>query len=192
MIIRHYTEKDEQGWLRCRVLSFLNTAYFDNVLREKETYENPAIELVAIIDDQVVGLIDIEYEVEPKSVCTTKDSVGGMIWHIAVHPDYQRRGIGEKLLEAAMLEAKKQQLTYLEAWTRDDKWVQSWYEKIGFKQTYAYYHLFFEENELKLVSHEKVPNFHPVTMFAHYDGEDLGVYQELKRKHQCVCYVKDI
>ena len=24
----------------------------------------------------------------------------GMIWHIAVHPDYQRKGIGEKLLEA--------------------------------------------------------------------------------------------
>ena len=68
MIIRHYTENDEQGWLRCRVLSFLNTAYFDNVLKEKEVYKNPAIELVAIIDDQVVGLIDIEYEVEPKSV----------------------------------------------------------------------------------------------------------------------------
>ena len=50
MIIRKYTEKDEQSWLRCRVLSFLNTAYFDNVLKEKETYENPAIELVAIID----------------------------------------------------------------------------------------------------------------------------------------------
>ena len=192
MIIRHYTENDEQGWLRCRVLSFLNTAYFDNVLKEKETYENPAIELVAIIDDQVVGLIDIEYEVEPKSVCTTKDSVGGMIWHIAVHPDYQRRGIGEKLLEAATLEAKKQQLIYLEAWTRDDKWVQSWYEKIGFKQTYAYYHLFFEENELKLVPHENVTNFYPVTMFAHYTGENLGAYKDLKRKHQCVCYVKDI
>jgi len=192
MIIRHYTENDEQGWLRCRVLSFLNTAYFDNVLKEKEVYKNPAIELVAIVDDQVVGLIDIEYENEPKSVCTTKDSIGGMIWHIAVHPDYQRRGIGEKLLEAAMLEAKKQQLTYLEAWTRDDKWVQSWYEKMSFNQTYAYYHLFFEENEMKLVPHENVQNFYPVTMFAHYTGEDLGTFQDLKRKHQCVCYVKDI
>ena len=57
MIIRHYTENDEQGWLRCRVLSFLNTAYFDNVLKEKEVYKNPAIELVAIVDDQVVGLM---------------------------------------------------------------------------------------------------------------------------------------
>ena len=40
MIIRNYTDKDEQGWLRCRVLSFLNTAYFDNVLNKKEIYEN--------------------------------------------------------------------------------------------------------------------------------------------------------
>ena len=192
MIIRKYTENDEQGWLRCRVLFFLNTAYFDNVLREKEVYKNPSIELVAIVDDQVVGLIDIEYENEPKTVCTEKDSVGGMIWHIAVHPDYQRRGIGEKLLEVATLEAKKLQLTYLEAWTRDDKWVQSWYEKMSFKQTYAYYHLFFEENELKLVPHENIANFYPVTMFAHYNGEDLGAFKDVKRKHQCVCYVMDI
>lgn len=99
MIIRNYTEKDEQGWLRCRVLSFLNTAYFDNVLNKKEIYENPSIELVAEKDNQIVGLLDIEYEQEPKTVCTAKEKNGGMIWHIAVHPDYQRQGIGERLLE---------------------------------------------------------------------------------------------
>lgn len=48
MIIREYGPEDELGWVRCRVLSFLNTAYFDNVLKEKEKYINPAIELVAI------------------------------------------------------------------------------------------------------------------------------------------------
>jgi ribosomal protein S18 acetylase RimI-like enzyme len=121
-----------------------------------------------------------------------EDRLGGMIWHIAVHPDYQRRGIGEKLLEAATLEAKKLQLTYLEAWTRDDKWVQNWYEKMDFKKTYDYYHLFFEGNELNLVPHETVPNFYPVTMFAHYTGEDLGALKDVKRKHQCVCYVMNI
>ncbi len=46
--IRAYNKEDEMDWVRCRVLSFLDTAYYDNVLREKEKYENPAIELVAV------------------------------------------------------------------------------------------------------------------------------------------------
>ncbi|WP_250130156.1 hypothetical protein [Jeotgalicoccus sp. WY2] len=35
MEIRNYEEKDEKGWVRCRVLSFLDTAYYDDVHREK-------------------------------------------------------------------------------------------------------------------------------------------------------------
>lgn len=33
----------------------LDTAYYDNVLKEKEKYNNPAIELVAVEDSQIVG-----------------------------------------------------------------------------------------------------------------------------------------
>ena len=47
MIIRKYEDKDELGWVRCRVLSFLDSAYFDNVLQKKEHYNNPSLELVA-------------------------------------------------------------------------------------------------------------------------------------------------
>jgi ribosomal protein S18 acetylase RimI-like enzyme len=192
MIIRNYAPQDEQGWLRCRVLSFLNTAYYDNVLKEKEVYENPSIELVAIMDDQVVGLIDIEYELEPKAVCTMKDTLGGMIWHIAVHPDYQRKGIGEQLLVAALKQAEKLKLTYVEAWTRDDIWVQNWYEKNNFAEIYSYYHLFLEGNEMNTLPYEKHKNFYPVSMFAHFVGEDVNEFQHVKRKHKCVCYVRDI
>ncbi|WP_227395965.1 GNAT family N-acetyltransferase [Jeotgalibacillus aurantiacus] len=189
MIIRRYTKDDEKGWLRCRVLSFLNTAYYDNVLKEKEVYDHPSIELVAIRDNQVVGLIDVEYEKEAKSVCTSRDRPGGMIWHIAVHPDYQRQGIGEKLLEAVVEETKRLNLTYLEAWTRDDVWVQKWYEKMSFEQTTSYYHLYFEGNE---ISSDKVEKLYTVTMFAHYMGSDVQQFDHLKRKHLCVCYVREL
>ncbi|MDN5353934.1 MAG: hypothetical protein PWQ09_690 [Candidatus Cloacimonadota bacterium] len=57
MKIRKYSKKDEQAWLRCRVVSFLDSAYFDNVLQKKEIYENPAIELIAEINNQLVGLM---------------------------------------------------------------------------------------------------------------------------------------
>ncbi|WP_274307271.1 GNAT family N-acetyltransferase [Solibacillus daqui] len=192
MIIRNYTEKDEQGWLRCRILSFLNTAYFDNVLQLKETYKNAAIELVAEIDGQIVGLIDVEYEATPKTVCTQQDSIGGMIWHIAVHPDFQRQGIGEALLHAVQQQAMKLHIEYFEAWTRDDPCVQNWYEKNDFEKTSSYYHVYLEGNEMKNLMNASVDQLYPVTAFAHYTGKSLELFQHVKRKHECVCYVKVI
>ena len=41
--------------MRCRVLSFLGSAFWDAVEREKERYEHPAIELVAEEDGEIVG-----------------------------------------------------------------------------------------------------------------------------------------
>ena len=77
----------------------------------------------------MVGLIDVEYELEDQTVCSKGEGLGGMIWHIAVHPDFSRQGIGKQLLYAAETEAKKININRFEAWTRDDRWVQNWYEK---------------------------------------------------------------
>ena len=58
--IRSYEPADESGWLRCRVLAFLDSAFFDAVEREKERYARPAIELVAEEGGEIVGLLDLE------------------------------------------------------------------------------------------------------------------------------------
>ncbi|WP_346887433.1 hypothetical protein [Clostridium sp. UBA1056] len=79
MKVREYKDTDNLQWVRCRVLSFLDSAYFDNVLREKEHYENPSIELGAEVDDKIIGLIDIEYETEKGTVCDSTDELGAMI-----------------------------------------------------------------------------------------------------------------
>lgn len=107
MEIRAYRPEDEIGWVRCRVLAFLDSAYYDNVLTAKEHYENQAIELIAIMDQTVVGLIDVEYENEERSICFQGSGLGGMIWHIAVHPDYRRQGIARALLTEAERIARK-------------------------------------------------------------------------------------
>jgi hypothetical protein len=60
--IIEYREKYEESWLRCRVLSFLHTAYYDDVRQKKEPYDNESIGLIAINSDEVIGLIDIELE----------------------------------------------------------------------------------------------------------------------------------
>ena len=191
MLIREYNEKDEIGWVRCRVLSFLHTAYFDNVLNKKEIYENPSIELVAELNGQIVGLIDVEYEKEERTVCSRGEGLGGMIWHIAVHPDYYRQGIGEQLLQEAEKRAIYFGLNRFEAWTRDDWWVRKWYEKMLFNKVESYYHIYFEGNEMDNRLQTTIPNLHLVNAFTHYVGEEIEQFKTTnKRIHECVCYEK--
>ncbi|MDZ5712630.1 GNAT family N-acetyltransferase [Jeotgalibacillus haloalkalitolerans] len=194
MIIRNYKTDDEVGWVRCRVLSFLDTAYYDNVLKNKETYKNPAIELVAVENDQIVGLLDIEYDANETTVCTRGEGLGGMIWHIATHPDFQRKGIATKLLKKAEQMAKEIGLDYLEAWTRDDKWVNKWYEKSRFDKTYSYLHVFAEgKNEVKEVMKADDPKFKIIQAFAHYAGDQQDdIKAKFKRVHECNCYEKNL
>lgn len=192
MNIRAYQHSDETGWLRCRVLSFLDTAYYDNVLTEKEEYTHPVIELVAIIDDQVVGLLDIEYEENEKTVCTIGAGRGGMIWHIAVHPDYRRRGIAQELLREAENQARQLGLAYLEAWTRDDEWVNAWYEQNEFKKKDSYLHVYAESREeVDQWLGETLSEDRPVSLFAHYIGENKDhIMKMYNRVYECNGYVK--
>lgn len=191
MIIRDYNANDETGWVRCRTLAFLQTAYFDNVLNKKERYENPAIELVAEMEGQIVGLIDVEYEKEVRTVCSRGEGLGGMIWHIAVHPDFSRQGIGQQLLEAAENKAKAIGLNRFEAWTRDDFWVQDWYTKMNFNIVDSYYHVYFEGDEMNHRIQNNVPKLHLVNAFAHYVGDDIEQFKaNNQRIHQCVCFEK--
>lgn len=194
MEIRAYQENDEISWVSCRVLSFLDTAYFDNVLKEKEKYDNPAIELVAIEDEEVVGLLDVEYELEERTVCSRGEGLGGMIWHIAVHPDFRRRGIAGQLLYEAEKIAKVKGLNRFEAWTRDDDWVNQWYQKNGFHNVESYLHVYVEgRDEMKDVLKSEIPGLYPVHAFAHYVGEEKDtIRKRFKRVHECICYEKNI
>lgn len=114
-----------------------------------------------------------------------------MIWHVAVHPDYSRQGIGTQLLHAAEKRAMEIGLNRLEVWTRDDLWVQEWYEKMHFKHVDSYYHIYFEGDEMNQHIQNNTPGLHLVNAFAHYVGDDIGQFKN-KRIHKCVCFVKKI
>ncbi|MED3940178.1 GNAT family N-acetyltransferase [Priestia megaterium] len=195
MYIRDYKETDETGWVHCRVLSFLDTAYFDNVLRMKEKYKNSAVELVAVENKQVVGLIDVECESKTGAVCSNLESgFGGMVWHLAVHPDFRRKGIANQLLYEAEKRVRKLGITYLEAWTRDDDWVNKWYLKNNFKVRTSYLHVFLETSaEIKKAISTSVQYLQPIQAFAHYTGpEKEKVIREYNRVHECYCYQKKL
>jgi GNAT superfamily N-acetyltransferase len=187
--IRPYEEADERGWLECRVLAFLDSAYFDAVDREKQHYQRPSVELVAEADGRIVGLIDVECEEEPGTVCRDRPGLGSMIWHLAVLPDFRRRGIATRLLAAAEEAVRPRGIDRFEAWTRDDPWVQRWYESRGFVQIYSYLHVYVHgRDELEGVVSSEL-GLKPVKLFAHYTGEAKDdIRRRFARVHDCVCY----
>ena len=189
--IRSYDPADETGWLRCRVLAFLDSAFYDAVEREKERYLHPAIELVADDGGEIVGLLDLEVELEP-AVLADRPGRGGMIWHLAVHPDHQRQGIAASLLEEAERLARERGLERLEAWTRDDAHVQRWYEAHGFVLIDGYLHVYLERDDLRELDGE-LGELRLVKAFAHYTGGHPDEIRErYRRVHDDVLYEKQL
>ena len=185
--IRAYEPADEPSWLRCRLLSFFGSAFYDAVERQKERYPQPAIELVAEEDGEIVGLLDLECETD---ALADRPGRGGMIWHLAVHPDHQRRGIASALLEEAEHRARERGLERLEAWTRDDAHVQRWYESHGFALIDGYLHVYLERDDLRALDGQ-VGELRLVKAFAHYTGDRPDeIRQRYTRVHDDVLYEK--
>jgi ribosomal protein S18 acetylase RimI-like enzyme len=175
------------------VLAFLDSAFFDDVRREKEHYDGPAVELVAVADDLVVGLLDLELEPAPGVLWNT-DARGGVIWHVAVHPDFRRRGIASALLGRAFQLARAARLEIVQAWTRDDAWVQAWYEACGFRKRFSYLHVYMQPHEVAGEVTMRTAELKPVLAFAHYVGGPLQdeLRARFERTHDDVLYERTV
>ncbi|MHA2461347.1 MAG: GNAT family N-acetyltransferase [Candidatus Thorarchaeota archaeon] len=192
--IREYSKHDEKGWVRCRVLAFLDSAYYDDVYREKEHYTSQSIELVAEIEGEVIGLLDIECENESHTICSSSSDIdashlAGMIWHLAVHPDFRCRGIARKLLLQAIEESRRLGLSRLEVWTRNTTQVEKWYQSQGFQRVESYYHIYIDSNEIAPeIINTSVPDMKLMSAFAHYSGGDNSIINQFKRVYRCSRY----
>ena len=193
-VVRPYEPSDEPEWLRCRVLAFLDTAYFDDVVQSKKRYAHHSIELVAEMGGRIVGLIDVECEEQPGTICSESSAFegsarAGMIWHLAVHPDYRGRGIGSRLLRSAVEAGLALGIARFEAWTRDDAFVEKWYKRQGFEKIESYSHVYLEgQAEIDHGVKTKIPGLRPMKIFAHYVGTDEALLRQFKRVHACSRY----
>ena len=193
MKIRRYRKEDEQGWLRCRVISFLDSAYYDDVQREKEKYENPAVELVAEADGKIVGLIDVEYEKKVGDAAYKTKELAGVIWHIAVLPEYRNQGIAGKLLEHAIQILKQKNIKIIQAWTRDDEFVLDWYKNRKFEKRESYWHVFSSGDECDEISKSKINKLYICNTFCHYNGDNPEeIKKKFERVHECNLFEKKI
>jgi ribosomal protein S18 acetylase RimI-like enzyme len=108
-----------------------------------------------------------------------------MIWHVAVHPDHRRRGLGAALLDRAEELARERNLVRLEAWTRDDPWVLAWYRSRAFELVDSYLHVYFHRDGDGAVQ-STVEGLRPARTFAHYVGSDREAMRgRFERVHDC-------
>lgn len=68
-----------------------------------------------------------------------------MLWHVMVRPDCARAGVGRQLLRLAVQEARARGIVRIEAWTRDDDWVNAWYLAQGFTLQHEYHHAYVDD-----------------------------------------------
>jgi N-acetylglutamate synthase-like GNAT family acetyltransferase len=176
--IRAYTPADETSWLHCRVLSFLRTAYFDDVLRAKP--DEQALELVAVdADGSVVAIMDTSIDGQLATVDT-----------VAVHPGHQRRGLGRQLLERTRSGARALGATTLDAWTRDDPDTLAWYRATGFAESDHYLHVYANyytdhEEPTRAIAAPR-PGLRPMIAFLHAPlADERRLRREFARVHTC-------
>lgn len=180
LAVREFLLSDEADWLRCRAIAFLETSYFDDVVRSKPAYPHGAIELVAERDGVLVGLVDVRVVGELATIET-----------IAVHPEASRSGVASALLEETTRRLPTT-VTALDAWTREDAPANSWYLSQGFKERFRYLHVFAtDDSEMQRAVRSSRKGLLPVSGFFHANTEDEEeLRREFRRVHICRQYVR--
>ncbi|TQM85101.1 acetyltransferase (GNAT) family protein [Saccharothrix saharensis] len=174
--VREYAADDEPSWLRCRVLAFLGTAFYDDVVPAKP--REPGVELVAVDGAVVVGILDLAVDGEHATIET-----------IAVHPDHQHRGIGGALLSRARARARELGATTLDAWTRDDPPTLRWYRAMGFQESDHYLHVIADHRTSADEPARAVvarPGLRVAKAYLHADlADEARLRREFARVHVC-------
>lgn len=182
--IRDYEPGDEQAWLRCRVLSFLGTAYFDDVMTAKRSPVRGA-ELVAVDSGALIGVLDLSVA----DLTATIDTIG-------VHPDYQRHGIGTSLFDLACRRAVELGAATIEAWTRDDEAALSWYRARGMSEGSHYLHVYADCDAGAGEPAEAVearPGLTPVKVFLHAMlDQEAELRKKFRRVHVCRRFARSL
>lgn len=111
--------------------------FFDDISQSKDTFDLPvftdSIELVALYDNKIIGLLDIGIytkEISQKYLYYPTDSVA-YFSNFAIHPDYQGLKIAQQLFDIAKERLIQKQIDALAIFTRSDGPANHLYQKWG-------------------------------------------------------------
>ena len=207
MNIINYSDKYEEGWLRCRVLAYLHTSMYEDVVTKKPIFEGrPSIELIAVENDEVIGILDMVLDDISQKTTILRDGLGAFLQVIAVHPDHQNKGVGLELFEEAVNRLKTFDITFIELYTRGDKQANNFYLKLGFLKQLEYYDVFGIEKGLRQPISIDVKNsriyaqdeygepYDYVIVDAVYEVYDLKALEKIdyERYYPAIGYVKQL
>jgi ribosomal protein S18 acetylase RimI-like enzyme len=181
--VRPYQPSDESSWLRCRVLSFLGTQYYDDVKSHRTVLADPSIALVAVTPtNEIIGILDVEI-----------DGASATIDTIATHPDRQGVGVATALLREALSSLESANIATLDAWTREDVAANRWYQRHGFTEQYRYLHVYVSDGDDDTGFTTPDGLSTPVTVFAHGRIEDEArMRTRFRRVYVCRQYLRPV
>ncbi len=119
MIVSPMTMKDYDAmmalWQACQGVGLSDADSPQNINRYLE--RNPGMSFVAEVDGRLIG-----------AALSGHDGRRGYIHHLAVHPDYRRRGIGKELIKhcLAALAADGIQKCHLYVFTKNQDGIRFW------------------------------------------------------------------
>jgi ribosomal protein S18 acetylase RimI-like enzyme len=180
--IRPYLGTDRDAWLRCRLLSFFGTEYYDDVVVERPVLEPPALALVADQDGSVIGLMDVAVEGDAATIEV-----------VAVHPVHARRGVATALLDGVLPWLHDQGVRTLDAWTRGDEAANGWYRARGFTENHRYLHVYKEWDDPDDGFTSPAGLSAPVRAFCHAPIElKDALTARFRRVHECRQYLRHL
>ena len=189
MAIRNYASVDEASWLRCRLLFFFDTPYYDDVIRQKPKYDGKTVEIIAESEEEIVGFLDLEYEEKPATLCVEEGPQGAVIWEFGVRPEYRRKGLGTSMLTQVIGDCRKQGAKRIQAWTRATESICGWYETRKFRCIASYWHVWLYGRKLRELVGCSVDGLTLVQGYCEYNGTDIDVIKTASsRMYECRCY----
>lgn len=138
--IRKYLPTDEKNWVYTKALSYLFSPFFDDMDTYKSAVDNTVfekrIELVACVDENIVGILDIDIFNQKYSKSYVYCSANKVTYftNLAVHPDFQGQGIAQRLFDNAKEELLINGVEKLAIFTRESEKTTYLYEKWGAKK----------------------------------------------------------
>jgi ribosomal protein S18 acetylase RimI-like enzyme len=162
----------------------MSTAYFDDVATAKPEVRRGA-ELVAEQGGVIVGILDLVADGDLATIET-----------VAVHPDFQREGVGSSLLGYGMERARALGAKTVDAWTRDDASTLAWYRAQGFAEDSHYLHVYadsYVDPEEPGRAVRPQPGLTPMKVFLHATlADEATLRKSFRRVHLCRRFARTI